>query len=293
MTPGEEALRAHMAGTSTTLCRCWRLSRRDGTAMGFTDHDRKLFFGGTEFEPEAGFGQSEAEAALGLAAARVDIEGALSSDRLQEEDILGGLYDGATVETFLVNWADTAQHMKLRTAVIGTVALRDGRLVAELESPLTHLDRPNGRMLSRGCDAELGDHRCRVDLDGFRAAGTVLAVTAVGTIVVDGLDGFADGWFGHGRLAWTSGALAGREVAIREHRSGIEGRLLVLARDLATPAEGDAFVATAGCDKRFATCRKKFANSLNFRGFPHLPGNDAAYGYATDGQVFDGRPLVE
>jgi uncharacterized phage protein (TIGR02218 family) len=30
----------------------------------------------------------------------------------------------------------------------------------------------------------------------------------------------------------------------------------------------------AGCDKRAETCRLKFANFLNFRGFPHLPGED-------------------
>jgi len=30
----------------------------------------------------------------------------------------------------------------------------------------------------------------------------------------------------------------------------------------------------SGCDKSFATCRNKFSNSENFRGFPHMPGND-------------------
>jgi uncharacterized phage protein (TIGR02218 family) len=29
-----------------------------------------------------------------------------------------------------------------------------------------------------------------------------------------------------------------------------------------------------GCDKRLETCRDRFANTLNFRGEPHLPGND-------------------
>ena len=28
------------------------------------------------------------------------------------------------------------------------------------------------------------------------------------------------------------------------------------------------------CDQRFETCRDVFANTENFRGFPHLPGND-------------------
>ena len=30
----------------------------------------------------------------------------------------------------------------------------------------------------------------------------------------------------------------------------------------------------AGCDKRFATCRVKFANTANFRGFPHVPAQE-------------------
>ena len=29
-----------------------------------------------------------------------------------------------------------------------------------------------------------------------------------------------------------------------------------------------------GCDKRFETCVNRFANALNFRGEPHLPGTD-------------------
>ena len=29
-----------------------------------------------------------------------------------------------------------------------------------------------------------------------------------------------------------------------------------------------------GCDKRFATCIARFANAVNCRGEPHLPGND-------------------
>ncbi|MCB1396167.1 MAG: phage BR0599 family protein, partial [Rhodobacteraceae bacterium] len=37
---------------------------------------------------------------------------------------------------------------------------------------------------------------------------------------------------------------------------------------------GDTIRLTAGCDKRFETCRIKFANTLNFRGFPHVPRED-------------------
>ena len=49
-------------------------------------------------------------------------------------------------------------------------------------------------------------------------------------------------------------------------------------------AAGDTFAVTAGCDKQFATCRAKFANAVNFRGFPHMPGNDFVAAYPRAGR---------
>ncbi|MEQ9528912.1 MAG: DUF2163 domain-containing protein, partial [Parvibaculaceae bacterium] len=37
---------AHVAGGVTTLAWCWKLVRRDGAVLGFTEHDRDLAFGG-------------------------------------------------------------------------------------------------------------------------------------------------------------------------------------------------------------------------------------------------------
>ena len=39
-------------------------------------------------------------------------------------------------------------------------------------------------------------------------------------------------------------------------------------------APGDTVRLDAGCDKRAVTCREKFANILNFRGFPDIPGDN-------------------
>ncbi len=46
-------------------------------------------------------------------------------------------------------------------------------------------------------------------------------------------------------------------------------------------AAGDALTIRAGCEKRMETCGAKFANTANFRGFPHIPGQDAVLRYAT------------
>ena len=295
MTTFPEALASHFGREVTTVCHCWRLTRTDGIATGYTDHDRSLLVDGTAFEPQSGFSASEARDTLGLAVDTVDVEGALSSDRIRDEDIAAGLYDGATVETLLVNWRAPQDFVLVRTATIGKITRGDERFVAELESLVHALDQPNGRYVGRTCDAELGDARCGFLLaqPGYSGTGTVEVYGPADTIAVSGLGAFEAGWFSLGTLAWTSGARAGRTERIVVHRLDAGAVSLVLQPSVGPAiATGDQFSAVAGCDKKFSTCKAKFDNVLNFRGFPHLPGNDLAYSYVADGGNFDGGPVV-
>ncbi len=286
---------AYLAGGTTTLCHCWRVTRRDGKVAGYTDHDERLDVDGTLFQPESGFSASEARDRLGLNTDTVDIEGALSALDISDEEIEAGLFDGARVETLLVNWSEPTQWTLLRKAVIGKITRQDGAFAAELLSQTESLDRTNGRLLRRGCDAQLGDGRCGVALDqpGFHRSGVVAAVEGRDGLVVSGLNDADAGWFSHGRLTWTSGENAGRSEHVSSHAKRVDGVQLLLWRDGTVASQaGDTFTVQVGCDKLFSTCKAKFANHLNFRGFPHMPGNDAAYGYVTDGVVFDGAPIV-
>ncbi|WP_109574727.1 DUF2163 domain-containing protein [Aminobacter sp. AP02] len=289
------ALTDRLGRAVTSICHCWRLTRADGAVSGFTDHDRPLVFDGTMFEPEAGFAASEARSSLGLAVDTVDVEGALSSERIRDSDIAAGLYDNAKVETFLVNWMAPEQFVLLRTASIGKITRSDQRFVAELESATHALDQPRGRYVNRACDAELGDARCGVMLNQaqFSGSGKVTAFSEPDMLSVSGLGSFKSGWFTHGTLTWTTGPRSGRGERIVAHRREASGVTVIIAPNAgAAITAGDAFSVRAGCDKSFSTCKAKFANALNFRGFPHLPGNDAGYSYVTEGGVFDGRPIV-
>lgn len=50
-------------------------------------------------------------------------------------------------------------------------------------------------------------------------------------------------------------------------------------------SEGTRVRLTAGCDKSVATCRAKFDNVVNYRGFPFLPSEDWLYSYPKPGEV--------
>jgi len=75
----------------------------------------------------------------------------------------------------------------------------------------------------------------------------------------------------HGRLDWLTGANAGTSGHVKAHAGGSLSLWLPAGESI---AEGDVFDVRAGCDKAFATCRAKFSNVINFRGFHMMPGND-------------------
>jgi len=288
-------LAAHLSGDASTTCHCWRLERTDGVALGFTDHDRDLVFDGVTFEAASGLSASEATAETGMVTGGMEVAGALSSDRLSEADLAAGAFDHARIETYLVNWSAPAERLLLRVGHVGEVLREDGAFRVEIRGLAAALDEPRGRVFRAACDADLGDARCGVDLDdpAYRGDGTVVAALDGRRFTVSGLDGFAAGWFERGVVRWTSGANAGRPAVVKAQRAGAEGLTIELWSPMTAPiATGDGFTVTAGCDKRFATCREKFANGLNFRGFPHMPGNDFALGYARSGSRNDGGRLT-
>ena len=282
--------RERLSRTVGTFATCWIVRLGDGAVLGFTDHDRELEVAGVSCLATSGLEPAEAVTSLGLGSDAQDVAGVLDADVIRADEIAAGRFDGALVETWSVDWREPAFAEHRRTMEIGEIVREDGRFRAELRGLSNRLDRASLRRLSRSCDADLGDPRCGVELDDprYRTHGTVLEAEAV--LRCSGIEGFADGWFTHGRLTWTGGANADTRVDVAFH----EGDALSLWEEPArTVAAGDTFRLDAGCDKRFETCRERFANVLNFRGFPHMPGQDFAFGYVTSDAAHDGAALIE
>lgn len=283
------SLKEKLDRRATTFCHCWRLSRRDGNVMGFTDHDRDLSFDGVTFRAQSGLSASETERSLGLSVATSEAAGALSDDSLCEKDLLNGLFDNASVETWLVDWTDVADRTLLDVATMGEVRRGDHAFTAELRSSAHFFDQTQGRSFQRACAADFGDARCKISLEGFETTGVVEAF-AGGALTLDLGGVFASGFFTGGKLTFTRGANAGASVTIKSHRqeSGRRAALALWAPPGALITSGDAVSLTAGCDKSASTCREKFGNIGNFRGFPHMPGNDRVIAYPTRSQAMDG-----
>lgn len=287
----DEALKAHLASGATTLARAWVLRRRDGVAMGFTDHDRPLEVDGVTCEPRSGLDAAAVESTTGLAVDNSQAIGALTSAGITDLDIERGLYDGAEVELWLVNWQAPEQRLLQFRGRIGEIRRGDGAFEAELRGLAEALNRPVGRAYLRKCDRVLGDAKCGFDIHapGFVGEGEVIGFEGRKSVRLSGLEGFSEDWFLHGATEWLSGENAGAQGIVRVDRlEGAERVIELWEETRRAIAMGDRLRVHAGCDKSAATCRHRFANLLNFRGFPHMPGEDWSVAYPVSGTRMDG-----
>ena len=160
------ALKAHLAQDVTTLCTLWRITRVDGAVVAFTDLDESILFQNQLYDAASGFERTAIANDASLAVDNLDVNGFLSHDSIDEEDIRNGLYDYAAVDIYVVNWANLSQgSLQVRRGWLGEVVLDSaGQFKAELRGLTNLLNNTFGEKFTPECRADLGDTRCRVNL---------------------------------------------------------------------------------------------------------------------------------
>lgn len=284
-------LREHLDSGATTLCRAWIVRRGDGQTLGFTDHDKALVVDGVVCEAASSMDATAVESTTGLAVDNSQAVGALSSAGITDLDVETGKFDGAEVWHWLVNWRDTSQAILQFRGTLGEIRRGGGGFEAELRGLSEALNKPIGRAYLRQCDRVLGDNKCGVDLfaDGFVAEDVVDTSKGRRVVELKHLGDFEEDWFLHGKVSWLTGANAGAEGLVKvDYKRGLVHVIELWEETKFAIENGDTLRLHAGCDKHAETCKAKFANFLNFRGFPHMPGEDWSLAYPITGSAMDG-----
>jgi uncharacterized phage protein (TIGR02218 family) len=284
---------AHLATGNTTVCNAWSVTRRDGTVFGFTDHDRALVFAEVTFRADTGLSARALMQTTGLSVDNSEALGALSGAAVTEVDLAAGRFDGAAVVAWLVNWANVAERVMLFRGTFGEVVRSAGTFRAELRGLTEVLNTPQGQAYQKGCGAVLGDRRCRFDVSqpGYTVLRVVETIDGV-TFGFAAFSGVDDRWFERGRLEVVTGLAAGLSAMVKTDRQVGAGRVVALWQELGIqPAVGDTVRLVAGCDRRMETCGTKFNNFSNFRGFPHIPGEDWLASYPVSSRENGGGSL--
>jgi uncharacterized phage protein (TIGR02218 family) len=294
MTAREDLLN-HLGQGVTTVCRAWLVARKDGVSFGFTDHDSDLSFDGQIFKASSGMTARSLQQSTGLSVDNTETVGALSDVAVEESDLIAGRFDGAEVRSWLLNWADTTQRIEQFRGNIGEISRAGGAFKAELRGLTDRLNQPHGRIFQRSCGAVLGDARCKVDLalPGNFVQTTISGFDPLQRFVFIGINSFAEGWFERGRFSVLTGAAAGLTGTIKFDRFADGHRIIDLWHDIGAPiAISDQVRLEVGCDRTSSVCKAQFNNFNNFRGFPHIPGEDWLASYPVRSGTNDGGSLV-
>lgn len=248
---------------------CWRVERRDGAVLGLTTHDADIMVGGLLHRSAPGIRPSAIKQVRGISGDSMDIDGALTADAITPADLAAGRWDGARLTLLVVDWqAADARQIVIATGALGEVRSDGLSFTAEMRSADTRLEAPVVPETSAECRAELGDRACRVAM----AARTYRARA----IAIDGRDitldrAWSNGVLAFGRLRWITGPAKGLYATIEAHEAA---RIALVSVPEMPVTPGTMVELTEGCDKRASTCSGRFANIMNFRGEPHLPGID-------------------
>ena len=209
----------------------------------------------------------------------LEITGALTADALSAGDLAIGLYDGAVVSLWLVNWQDPTMRMELRRGTLGEVRRSSLGFEAEVRGPMQALEAVRGRMYTRTSDVGLHDAQ-------WAALPTItLVVSEVLGARLRG-SGFSErpaGHFAGGLVEVENGAAIGAKVGIAQDAGGATN-WLTLRRAVVGLAPGDQLAVRPGCPAEWNAYRAQFADQADFRGFPFLPGNDRVFTYARSGR---------
>jgi uncharacterized phage protein (TIGR02218 family) len=260
-------------GGISHLARCWKVIRRDGEVMGLTDHDADIQFDGVTFHANAGMIVSRLEKRLGFDDHGLDISGVLSHPIIRDIDLEEGLYDDADFSVWLVDWADANNRQLIFAGILGEVAHDGTSYRFSIRPNISKLEQVEGLVYQRSCSATLGDARCGLDLSQNRWRYTV-QVSRIHDYSLE-VQGFnqATGWFKNGRLLLADRYLRIRDDSLRG-AAGAADSVLVLGLWDQVPASlslGQSVVIEQGCDQAEETCRNRFGNYINFRGFANLP----------------------
>jgi uncharacterized phage protein (TIGR02218 family) len=146
------------------------------------------------------------------------------------------------------------------------------RIILRCESLFTAMRREGVRAkYQRLCRHALYAGGCRLDIEAFFVTGTATARASL-QITVPEAAAQPNGWYRGGVLR--HGGLLGFITGHSGSTLTLSGRMPDLETAIDDPAITPAIDLAPGCDLRRDTCNAKFANLLNFGGFPDIPGRN-------------------
>lgn len=266
-----------LIGGARRFAKCWKITRADATEFAFTNHGSVLNIDGIDFVPGGSISASAEAHDEGLSPSNRDVRGAIRSDMIKESDLRAGLYRGAVIDEFVVDWEyPFAGKFYQRSYVIEDVKFDGEVWNATIVSSRDRFNVTVGNTAQKTCNVEeFGDARCGVNKASYVVSGrSVSSVTTQRLVIVTNIStSFEDDYFTDGQITWTTGNNAGLKSDVKQWTASSQ-KVELYAPTPYTIQAGDTFSIVPDCDRTIETCDTRYGNAIRHRGFPDVPGTD-------------------
>lgn len=273
MRSASSQLAAAIAAEATSLARLWRVTRKDGAQLFFTDAVKEITFNSNTYRSDVSFTSSAiftSRSAANLQNLTITVN--TDDTAFAEGDIRQGKYLSATATISVVDYTHPEWgELVLFDGIFGQLQLTNQHTASIEIVPNSVIGNGNSigvENYSATCRANLGDVRCKFDITGARTTFTVVSANG-GSVVADEFTQPQSYWT-LGRIEWLTGDNTGTKSDVQSCNPDTT-TVFLLSAPLKAIQAGDTGYIYPGCDKQLQTCRDKFNNVLNFRGEPHMP----------------------
>jgi uncharacterized phage protein (TIGR02218 family) len=277
---------------ATQWAQCWLITKTDGSdPLGFTSLDEDLTFNGVVCKAckSLSGGALEFSTPLGNVGNQ-EVNGLLDDERISEEDLYSGLYDGAAVEVWKVPWLDGTvasgglpildpleRPRRMAKGTIGSVSQGDVTFTAEVLTAGAKMEQVSlVELYSPGCRYRQYDTRCGLSYDANKVTGTVTGGAATSAPNKQSRRVFFDtartedtGAFNASLLTWTSGDNEGQTSEVKTWDKDL--KRFVLWDPLRYPiSAGDTYEVAPSCGNIVDGCK----SLKHVVGWAHLIGTN-------------------
>ena len=264
------------SGQEFTLADLYTLSLPDGTVLRYTDFDADLFSGGYTFYSSGPvFKRGKARVVIGLEVDTLDVEIYPKATDLVDglpmlAAAVAGSFDGSSLKlerAYIYPGTTVVGTINMFTGQFADLEVSRGGIKLRVNSDVADLNINMPRNLYQAaCTHTLYDSGCTVNRAGAAAGSSISAGTSASYIACS--LAYPIEWFNRGYIVFQTGNLTGVRRTVKGYSPG---NVYLFNPLPAVPAIGDTFLAYPGCDKDISTCRAKFGNQANFKGFPFIP----------------------
>jgi uncharacterized phage protein (TIGR02218 family) len=253
---------------------CLEISLENNSYIRLSSADEDITFEGNLYKAADSFGLSSSEEEVSSTKSNLGLIGIIEDQQISATRINNGVFDNAIIEIFILEKDNLeASKITISKGYLSDLQIDGDSFTFDIKPISSRLKTNIINIYSPTCRAKLGDSKCAKDLTSYRSTGSVSEVDTSNPRLKFSDDSRAEsaGYYNYGTIKFTSGDNIGKKFEIKKYKTPEIELLLPTYEEIKI---GDEYEITAGCDKRFSSCVDKFDNAINFRGEPHIPGNE-------------------